>query len=203
MSVFDLIPFPDKIKTLFVLESPHFTELDLGFPCAGTTGINMSKAIVPSENHAFGELLFTKANIISEYGVINSCTFPLGVPERLTLEQLEISKIKLVQKSDSQSRDMYYNSLCTFLSNISDLDGKIKYSQRLKSVFLECPLIENLVFCGFISQAIFLTIFKVKNRPQFNKLTQMKTKSNRKINILFVNHPSSKNESWTFKPIQG
>lgn len=203
MSAFDLIPFPDKIKTLFVLESPHFSELEFGFPCAGATGINMSKAIFPSENQAFGKLLFDKVNIINEYGVINSCTFPLGIPERLTPEQLEISKIKLIEKSDSQSRDKYYDALCTFLNNISHLDDKIKYSNRLKSVLLDCSLIENLVFCGFISQAIFLTIFKVKNRPPFNKLTPMKTKSNRKINILFVNHPSSKNESWTFKPIQG
>lgn len=193
---YDLIPFPEDITTLFILESPHSQELEHGYPCSGETGLNMSKKIIPTESIAFGQLLFQKSVAIKEYGVFNTCSFPLGLTNKLTQEQKSIASIKEI-KLDTRDRNSCYNSLISFLNTLPELDSKIRYSERLKAILAASSSIENLVVCGFIAQAFFLKIFNLAY-PKYNVLTPVNTKSGRSIKILFVNHPSGKNEEWHF-----
>jgi hypothetical protein len=58
---FDLIPFPENIKTLFILGSPFKDELTKGYPCAGKTGKNMALKILGDGSEAFGEASVQKS----------------------------------------------------------------------------------------------------------------------------------------------
>ena len=57
MTNFDLIPCPDELEYLFVLESPHKDELAAGIPCAGHSGRNMSENILGEKDVPFGTYL--------------------------------------------------------------------------------------------------------------------------------------------------
>lgn len=194
--LYDLVPFPDKIQTLFILESPYIDEIKQGFPVAGQTGRNMSRVILGNDTIPFGKFLFEKNELVSEYGVFNSCQFPLDMSEELQGSQLKISKIKedVSQKDD----DRYYNyrELSAFLKTIENLDQEIRYKERFKQLIENSPSIEIFVFCGFIAQAIFLELYPEVPIPPYNKQTQWESKK-----IHFVNHPSERKSSWVYKTI--
>lgn len=189
---FDSIPFPNKLKTLFVLESPHKDEICLGYPAAGQSGLNMSRAILSEDKIPFGQLLQEKDERVSEFGIFNSCQFPLGMPEKLSTEELRISAIKDV--SQSKNRFDNYKLLAEFLVNIEDLDNEIQYKERFKRITQDSPNLETIVFCGFIAQAIFLKLYPKVSIPPYNKPVELNSKK-----IHFVNHPSELDSQWVYK----
>lgn len=189
---YDLIPFPDKIRTLFILESPHKEEIEFEYPAAGQTGKNMSRVILNNDKIAFGKLLFDKDALVSEYGIFNSCQFPLGIPEKLNESELEIAGLKCVHQT--KNRHDNYRRLKLYLASIENLDQIITYKERLNHIIQSSPSIETLVFCGFISQAIFLQLYPMVEPPPYNKPTTLKTKK-----ILFVNHPSEIDSEWVYR----
>jgi hypothetical protein len=190
--IYDIVPFPDKIRTLFILESPHTDEIELGYPAAGETGKNMSRVILGNDSIALGKLLFDKDDLVSEYGIFNSCQFPLGIPEKLEGAELEVSGLKCV--SQSKNRTDNYKRLKQLLATIENLDNKIRYKERFKQLINNSESIETLVFCGFISQAIFLEIYPNVKIPDYNKPTTLNSKK-----IHFVNHPSEIDSKWVYK----
>ncbi|WP_300662975.1 hypothetical protein [Fluviicola sp.] len=191
--LYDLVPFPDKIRTLFILESPNTDEIEAGFPVAGQTGKNMSRVILGSDEIPFGKFLFERNERISEYGVFNSCQFPLKMPGKLHGSEIQISKIKDVSQRKGE-RDYNYRELSKFLKRIENLDQEIRYKERFKQLIENSPSIETLVFCGFIAQAIFLELYHQTDIPPYNKPTVLKSKK-----IHFVNHPSEIDSEWVYK----
>jgi uracil-DNA glycosylase len=190
MNNFDLVPFPEELKTLFILESPHTKEINYGYPAAGNSGEKMSRVIL-DDNTAFGKLLFDKNRKVCQYGIFNSCQFPLGLPELLDRDQKVIAKIKSFDSQRVFCREQKYDNLRNFLNSIEDLDSKISYTNRLKAIIQNSPNLETLVVCGFIAQAIFIKLCKIEEIPTYNKVHKIRTK-----NVLFVNHP--RNGNWDY-----
>ncbi|GEM_PF-5365552 len=191
--LYDLVPFPNKIRTLFILESPYTDEIKVGFPVAGKAGKTMARVILGNDTIPFGDYLFNRNELVSEYGIFNSCQFPLEITENLQESELKISEIKKVpQKEDD--RDYNYRELSKFLKTIENLDLEIRYKERFKQLIENSPSIETFVFCGFIAQAIFLELYPNVPIPPYNKPTQLNSKK-----IHFVNHPSEKGSKWVYK----
>lgn len=191
--LYDLVPFPNKIQTLFILESPYRDEIEVGFPVAGKAGKTMSRVILGNDTIPFGDYLFNRSVLVSEYGVFNSCQFPLEITENLKEPELKISEIKKVSQKEND-RDYNYRELSKFLKTIENLDQEIRYKERFKQLIESSPSIETLVFCGFIAQAIFLELYPEVSIPPYNKPTPWESKK-----IHFVNHPSEKGSKWVYK----
>lgn len=192
---YDIIPFPDKIRTLFVLESPHEDEIKAGYPAAGQTGRNMSRVILCNDQIPFGKLLFDKHDSVSEYGIFNSCHFPLGLPKKLEGKELEIAGLKCIH----QSKDRFdnYKRLDQFLGTIDDLDNIIRFKDRFEKVLKNSSSIETIVFCGFIAQSIFLKLYPAVKIPLYNTPTKLKSKK-----MHFVNHPSEIESKWVYELVK-
>lgn len=199
MDKYDLIPSIDEMEFLFVLESPHTNEINANTPCIGDTGLRMTSEIFPESEKPFGELL--KSNYIgsSKFGIMNSFNFPLGISNELNSEQLHFSKLKDVKWIKGVSvRQEHYTELLTILSENENSESLSNYKDRLIKYVNLAPKLKYIIFCGFISQAMYLRTFNQKT-PAYNRAVPMKTSSKRNISLIFVNHPSEKNEKWDFK----
>lgn len=195
MTNFDLIPDIDNLETLFIMESPHIKELETGIPCSGTTGIRMSVAIFDNSNVAFGKILSTKQDYTLKYGIMNSFPFALGLTSQLPIEQQPFTKIKNINYT---TRNEFYKQHLNLLRKIGNVEEHTQFKARLINYINNAPNLKHLVFCGYISQAMYLYSFNQAVLP-YNKLTLLKTKREKETYIIFVNHPSEKNEVWDFK----
>lgn len=191
MNKFDLIPYPENIKTIFILESPYEEELNYGFPCAGKS---MSFKILNDNCIPFGKLLFEKDERIKEFGVFNSSPFPFEIHDDLSEIQEEIAFLKTIEKQEGHfySHTPYFEHLKT----IENLDDELNYSNRLLTILEKSPSIENIVICGFIAQSIYNFILE-QPLPKYGKLEKIQTSSGRNLFQLICNHPS--NNPWDFE----
>lgn len=201
---YDLIPYPEDIKTLFILESPHTEEIELLYPAAGKAGKNMSRNILGNSEIPFGKLLKERDWRIKNYGVFNTCHFPLGKPELLVGKELEIAGIKCVLQSENRNDN--YHRMNKFLSTIDNIDEVINYKARLKDILEKSESIEVLVICGFIAQSISMNVypsFGSPELPRYNYPGVLKNSSGRSIKIHFVNHPSELDgNKWVYYPLE-
>ena len=197
--MFDIIPYPNEIEVLFILESPYQDEMDHGYALAGKSGRNMSRVILGDDSIPFGKLLFDKDKRVTKYGVFNSCHFPLEIADQLINEQLLFSKIKEVPQNNV--RVFNYKQLDGFLKGFDNLDDLLNYNKRLKSITAICRKLNTLVVCGFIAQSIFLKLYPSIQIPNYNSITPViNKKTGIRKNILFVNHPSEKESKWVYRP---
>ncbi|MES2588831.1 MAG: hypothetical protein V4622_07620 [Bacteroidota bacterium] len=199
---YDLIPYPDEVKTIFILESPHSDELENKYPVAGQTGKNMSRNILDDDQIPFGKLLMERDSRIKNYGVFNTCHFPLGKPELLEGRELEIAAIKFVHQTDDRYDN--YRRMSKFLNTIENIDEIINYKSRLSGILINHQSIETLVICGFIAQSISIKIypkFGSPDLPMYNTPGKIENDKGRKIMLHFVNHPSELNgQKWDYIP---
>jgi hypothetical protein len=196
MAKFDLIPFPDTVSTLFLLESPHKEELVLGYPCAGKTGLRMTRKILPGETNAFGKILSENALVSEKFGIFNSCQFPLGIRSGLNSEQALVARIKDLA-INTTDRESIYNVLNNYIMSITNVDSITDYSNRLNKILQNSTSINNLVVCGFIAQAFFKLFFHNFNYS-FNVPTKICGLTGRPYTVLFVNHPGDHHKQWIF-----
>ncbi|MBL7934186.1 MAG: hypothetical protein JNM51_00070 [Bacteroidia bacterium] len=201
MIVNDLIPANEKLKTLFILESPLTDEIRCGYPCAGFTGKEMAKRIIAANSQvSFGEHLFNKASGHEQYGLMNTFLFPLELPEKLDSIQTKYCKLKQLGNMKGWPREEIYKSHYNVLPHIEITDQEIEYTVRLKKYLLNSEQQVTLVVCGYIAQSVFLTITKKeKEFPRYNRLENNWTVFGGKtVNVLFVNHPAD-SAGWVFR----
>lgn len=199
MKSFDLIPDINRIKTLFIMESPYHKELKAEVPCAGETGKRMSRAILNEDSISLGDLLKEKNAKVLEFGIMNSFPFPLEITDNLNPKQLEYTELKKLNWTKGETkRDEFYQDHFKLLGKVEILEKQIGFKERLSEYVQQCPNLKNLVFCGYISQSVYLWLFN-QSAIRYNQLTTKNTKSGREMNLLFVNHPSEKNKEWHFK----
>lgn len=73
----------DKVKIIFILESPAKEEIEAGHPACGISGIGMSKVILPIINieteieEGFGSLFNKHPDKLKYFGVMNASSYPL------------------------------------------------------------------------------------------------------------------------------
>lgn len=195
MTNFDLISDINKLETLFIMESPYIEELASGIPCSGKTGKRMSVEIFGDGYDAFGKVLNTKQDFTLKYGIMNSFPFALGLAQQLPKEQQIFTKIKDIKYT---TRYEFYNQHLNVLASIDNVEEHTQFKTRLLQYINNAPNLKHLIFCGYIAQAMYLHAFKQAALP-YNKLTLLKTKREKPTYILFVNHPSEKNDKWDFK----
>jgi hypothetical protein len=191
---FDLTPFPESTRVLFILESPHHEEIKLKIPCCGASGDNMSRIILNDTSTSFGELLIQKDTRIKKYGVMNSFSFPIGIDNTNMYSVKGLNGIKSLY-DNTASRKKNFENHNKFLSNISDKNIFQDYKTRFKSILDNCDKIELLCFCGYISQSMFMHCYDI-TLPNHKTLTSIKTKNRGEIKILFINHP--RNHNWEY-----
>lgn len=195
MKTFDLIPDGNQLETLFIMESPYIEELATGIPCSGKTGKRMTSEIFPKHDEAFGNLLATEQDFTLKYGIMNSFPFALGLAYQLPPEQQLFTQIKNIKYTN---RPTFYNDHLQLLHSFKNLEEQTHFKARLIEYIKNAPNIKNLVFCGYIAQAMYLHTFN-KSPLQYNKPNLLQTASKKEIYGLFVNHPSEKNDVWDFK----
>lgn len=195
MFKFDLIPNKEKVTTLFLLESPHTDELKYGYPCAGYSGRKMSRRIFGKKSWPFGKILKSGNKRAEEFGIFNSCQFPLGKKKSLNSEEIKVSIVKDIKLS--KNRHDNYDKLAKCLTSLPNLEEITFYKQRFLSILENSPSINTLVVCGFIAQAFFKH-FLDETDFNYNRPTRFLTANGRVFTILFVNHPGEHEKSWIF-----
>jgi hypothetical protein len=199
MNKYDLNPFRNTIKTLFMLESPDKDELELGYPCAGKSGNRMSGKIFNDNSIAFGKILKDESEIAIEYGIFNSCQFPLNIKNLLSTTEFEIANVTTVGYDSDLSIKQNLDLYVAFLSKINNLNEKTNYTERLNKILFDSPNLKTLVICGYIAQAFFQRLFYNETIIKFNTLTPIKITKERILNVLYVKHPSPKANEWNFR----
>lgn len=215
------------VNVLFVMESPFADELNAGYPCAGNTGIVMSKAltlgIVP-----FGELLFS--GMEKRFAIFN--TFNFALDSRVCVEltgkyhpkevynfwdQFDIPWCGLkiqdnfigckltretIEKRTLYDRHSHYNSLWNYISQIDEnvkKDFFYRYANILRPVINKTmfPNLKEIVVCGFIAQSVFTVAFEKKVFP-YNTPFSIKKCT---VPVRFLNHPSGSlqnHQEWSY-----
>ena len=197
MNNYDLIPDFNKLRHLFVLESPHVDELKLKLPCVGDAGKIMCQGVFNQSDLSFGEYLNEKRSGSEEFGIMNSFSFPLGIESELNFNQMKFSALKKIKWFGGVSdRNSFYQEHLNVLSEIENVEELTQFKSRLLKYSYASDL-RLIIFCGYIAQAMYLYSFK-SPIPAYNRIQKIELSTDRHVSILFVNHPSKKNDRWHF-----
>ena len=182
----------DSCKSIYVLESPHSTEIKSKIPASGQTGIVMSQELF---NTSTPMGLAIKNGEIDGAGILNACQFPLDgrayktIPNTL-LEYMNIKKL-------SYSGINFKNDIKKKLNDIDKLNTVANFRERLESVVKEKES-KEIIICGFISQAFIELAYPELINVRFKTWTELNI-SGRNVNIRYTHHPSPKRDgnNWT------
>lgn len=183
----------NQVETLFVMESPDTKELqdNIGFPCVGNTGRNMTAKLCPGETQSLGILIKNGNNEFARRcALFETFKFPLGlgITEGLNDNELLWKKMK---KLDGLHRDddrfNHYASLSDFFrKNIA------AFPNTYQSCFVRATQIFNnlkeITVCGFIAQTIFMENFQISD-PGY-RIRMPILFFNQKLDLYFVRHPA-------------
>lgn len=160
----------EKVKILFVLESPHKKEVEKKLPLVGSTGKNVASFLLEDNtNLPFGEHI--KSMNESNIGIINICNIPLQVVEKNKDDVKDIHK----ELNDLRESDELNSTIRSFFCE------RIKEYRGVK-IFVVCGAFACKYFDSFITC------------PKQNMLLQRIYKE--EIEILKVPHPSY--QHWQF-----
>lgn len=203
MEKFDLIPNPTEMEFLFVLESPHTEELEMNLPCVGKSGTRMANEIFPQYDKSFGEILKSNIDEASKFGIMNSFQFPLQITSKLTRHEKHFHQLTTLKWIKGKTkREEFYDKHFKILRESENTLYYSNFSNRLSNYVQGAPKLKLIVFFGYISQSMYLHCFNLNKIPPYNKKVSIPTESGREIHLLFVNHPSEKNEKWDFNKRQ-
>lgn len=154
----------EKVKILFILESPHKKEVEKRLPLVGATGKNvMSFLFEDNSSLSFGE--YVKSMDESNIGIINVCNIPLQVVEQNKDDVKDIHK----ELNDLRESDQLNSTILSFFCD------RIKEYQGV-GIFVVCG--------GFAEKYFDEYLLKQKN----NSILKKHYKG--EIEILKVPHPS-------------
>ncbi|MDC8832835.1 hypothetical protein [Alteromonas gilva] len=134
---------------IFILESPHKTELEKGYPAAGDTGINMSRELFNNET-ALGELVANSAALPYRISLLNSSQYPLQYeaypnPLKVPRDAEELFDLKKCSNNDEMNE---------VLSKPEGVIALNDFRERLQ-IFLDASKKAKVVVCGKIAQCFF------------------------------------------------
>jgi hypothetical protein len=181
----------DSCNRLYVLESPHSTEIKSKIPASGQTGIVMSQVLF---NTSTPMGLAIRNGEIDGVGILNACQFPLdgrvykAIPNAL-LEYMNIKKL-------TYSGISFNNDIKEKLNEIDKLNTVANFRKRLESVVKEKES-KEIIVCGFISQAYIELAYPELINVRFKTWTELNINGGN-VNIRYTHHPSPKRggNSW-------
>jgi len=170
----------NKVKIIFLLESPHKDEIAKKYPLAGKSGKYMSKKLVNNASKPFGELVKNKkANRdLNLFAIMNVSTIPLQETaynqEVRRINNEFLRNLKLIRKNPTK------RSMPNIAYNIDTINLIIEYlKENLKQRVEEYKNKKNLfILCGKIAKEFFESL-------------------NLKEETIYVPHPS--NGQWNHK----
>ncbi len=183
-------------KVIFILESPHTEEIKGSLPLLGKSGEVFSQALLTDKHRPAG-LQINQGNI--PYSILNTFQNSLQTSNELSeinilIEKLDFNRLQIV-KYKKQVNNIIKESGITYSLVHS-------YKERIKSVLLKSDNDVKIVVCGIIAQVFFELAF-CETEIWFGKVTQ-RVITEKKIKILYVEHPSPKNKKTThWKPVTG
>jgi hypothetical protein len=177
---------------IYVLESPHTTEIELKIPASGAAGRVMSEVLFNSTT-PFG--IAIKNEEIAGVGIMNAVQFPLDekVYQTVPDEIQSYVSIKKIEYSGNQFKDDIKNKVV----EIDKEKTIVNFRKRLEKVVMEKGSTE-IVVCGFISQAYVELAYPELINVRFKTWTKLKVCGNQ-INVRYTHHPSPKRNgvSWS------
>lgn len=184
--------FCESVDRIFILESPHTTEIKLKIPASGDTGRVMSEVLY---NISTPLGIAIKNGEINDVGIINAVQFPLDekvyqtVPDEIN-SYMSIKKLKY-------SGNQFKEDIKDKVIEIDTFKTVENFSERLQSVITDKKCAE-IVVCGFISQAYMELAYPKLCNIKFKTWTKLDIGGN-SVNVRYTHHPSPKREgnSWT------
>ena len=84
--------FSENTKVLLVFESPHKKEIKKGIPLSGSSGINVTKKLVPCCTIPFGEIIYASKN--KTIGIMNVSQAPMNAIKATNASFKELEHLK-------------------------------------------------------------------------------------------------------------
>lgn len=138
-------------RILFILESPHNSEINEKYPAAGKSGKAMTEFIsILNSNESLGKIVSNKSNQFLEMGIMNVCQVPLQC-----VNDLDKSYKKLVNKLNSIIKKGYKSFGKHKKNQQFNCIEKIilkNFIGRLKKMNLDNTLV---VVCGKFAETYF------------------------------------------------
>lgn len=177
---------------VYILESPHTTEIELKIPASGATGRVMSEVLF-STTTSFG--IAIKNGEIDGVGIMNAVQFPLDEKVYQTVPD-EIQSYVSIKKM-KYSGNAFKEDIKNKVVEIDKLKTVENFRERLKSVVKD-KNISEIVVCGFISQAYMELAYPELNNVRFKSWTKLNI-CGKQVNIRYTHHPSPKRNgvSWS------
>ncbi len=184
--------YPESTLT-FILESPHTKEVEVGYPAAGDTGINMSRVLL-NRDEPIGFLLKNRADLPSVISILNCSRLPLQEScygdfklKSNFIDFLEIHKQndKLVSNLKSKIKSI----LDTPVGKEAVNNFKIRLKEHLASSHNT-----KIVVCGVIAQCFFEKAISKQFRLHRPELVKWGSFS---FDVFYEYHPSSTARRWT------
>ena len=204
----DDIGMTKNTRVFIVLESPHKDEILKHVPASGSTGIEISKALIDKkEEKAISELINDNDSRSNRIALINCFNIPMQLNcysdeyenSFVTINRF-IETFSLLAGFKQFSNNQLCDILCSKYKAINTMFILLK--EKLELMIKNTNENIAIVLCGNVSIHVFNKVF-------FNELNNVKLElydtknievNNKKINIFCVNHPSPRNDydkPWT------
>lgn len=172
-----------------VLESPHKTEILLGYPAAGETG-NIISNVIFNRKDPIGGLLQENHALSPRTSILNACTFPLQNIYSIPLCD-DLNKIISARNHESRhipsAKDNFKEVLRNNIGQQITTDFRIRFTAHLaqnkKSKF---------IICGLIAQCIFEEATNLKG--WYHEVNHI-TFNNINFSVFYENHPAAINDT--------
>lgn len=179
-------------RIVFILESPHTEEVRGGKPLLGGSGSVFSRALLPDKDNPAGDQITEKGILFT---IIN--TFQGALQLCPSLSKIN-NLIRQLNFNDLGAAN-YKIELVKILKSTMPSSLLESYKKRAGSAICESPKVTKVVVCGLIAQAFFEFAFDIQ-QIRFGKVEE-RIILGKKIEILYVEHPSLKNKNTHWTPV--
>jgi hypothetical protein len=188
----------NNIKILFILESPHNSEVKNKYPLAGAAGISVSKALALNNEIPIGKLISDKTKNLDEIiGIMNICSIPMQYSPYRHDKRIEclINSFKTIRTTNKtvKSRDKSETNLIetAIVQNFKSRWVKCGFDKRKDLIIVLCGKMVNYFFDRYCNN-IKIDYYKIPH-PSFSNWDKIKYKHEvkemcEKLKIILRNH---------------
>ncbi len=187
----DDLSYPNS-KFIFILESPHYHELEVGYPAAGDTGMNMSRVLFKLEK-PLGELIRNRIELPVQLSLLNCSRIPL---QKSCYNEIQLTadlvNFLIIQEIYDPSIQIQKTRIKEKLRSETGLKAVNSFKARLLAS-LAVSKDAKLVVCGVIAQCFFEEVTQLRCRFRSPENISW---SGLSFSVFYEYHPSSKLGRW-------